>query len=216
MDSGTSSIWHSAATTWPRRCPFRWNLTSATCDNGNDPAAITLDAGDDVACTFVNEIERGALVIHKDRKHAAAEGGTDVHAGVTFTVTNDAFSTTGVTDANGNICIEDLPATSIDGEYTITETLPADYANASLTQQYTVLDGTTCATASVATFVNTPLTNVSVSVDSIIPGGTASIVNCGSGNVETDPVTGDVTVDIPNLQPTAPAVTLTCTITIDP
>jgi hypothetical protein len=37
--------------------PPGWTLTSATCDNGNDPAAITLDAGETVTCTFVNNID---------------------------------------------------------------------------------------------------------------------------------------------------------------
>src|SRR5207237_15120 len=33
-----------------------WNQTSATCDNGNNPGAITLAAGVTVTCTFVNTV----------------------------------------------------------------------------------------------------------------------------------------------------------------
>src|SRR5207237_8800859 len=33
-----------------------WNQTGATCDNGNNPGAITLAAGVTVTCTFVNTI----------------------------------------------------------------------------------------------------------------------------------------------------------------
>ena len=51
-------------------------------------ASVTLAAGDDVTCTFVNVIERGAVLIHKTAKHAAALGGQKNHEGVTFTVAN--------------------------------------------------------------------------------------------------------------------------------
>ena len=34
--------------------PAPFILLSATCDNGDDPADLTLDAGEDIVCTFVN------------------------------------------------------------------------------------------------------------------------------------------------------------------
>jgi hypothetical protein len=37
--------------------PAGWLATSATCDNGDTPDAITLDAGETVTCTFVNTEE---------------------------------------------------------------------------------------------------------------------------------------------------------------
>ena len=150
----------------------------------------------------------GALVIHKDRKHAAA-GGTAPHAGVTFNVSGEGDF---VTDANGDICVEGLTP----GDFTITETLPAGYHNATLTDTYTVVAGTDCDTAEVSSFVNTPLTNVTVSVDSQIDGGTASTITCDGSSATTDPLTGDGSLTVNDLLPTAPVVTLTCTITIDP
>ncbi|MFC2027921.1 hypothetical protein ACFLU3_04460 [Chloroflexota bacterium] len=34
--------------------PAGWDLTSATCDDGSDPSAISLDAGETCICTFTN------------------------------------------------------------------------------------------------------------------------------------------------------------------
>ncbi len=78
-------------------------------------------------------------------------------------------------------------------------------------QTYTVVEGTTCADATALEFVNIPLTNVSVSVDSHIDGGTASTVDCGAGPVPTD-ANGDLVLPLDDLEPQ----TLTCTIVIDP
>jgi hypothetical protein len=43
-----------------------WNLKSATCDNGDNPANIDLNAGESIACTFVNERETGSLKVIKN------------------------------------------------------------------------------------------------------------------------------------------------------
>lgn len=194
-----------------------WNLVSATCDNGDTPDAVELNPGDHVTCTFINEVERGAVLIHKTAKHAASPTGVIDHAGVTFTVANATNGTNlqAVTDANGLACVDNVPVSLLDGNYTVTETVPAGYVSADAEQSYTVVESD-CDSALALEFVNTPLTNVTVSVDSIIPGGTASVIDCGDGPVNTDAVTGDGSVTLPNLEPTAPSVTVTCTITIDP
>jgi hypothetical protein len=202
--------------------PAGWNLRSATCDNGNDPASITLGAGDDVTCTFVNEVERGAIQITKYRKHAAAEGGTDVHAGVEFTITGGDLAAEGVTvttDANGEACLAGL----LYGEYTVTETVPESYVSDDEDQDVTVSAEATCEAGTPAgvTFTNTPLTNITVSVDSQVDGGTASTISCvnaddelvDSGSTGED---GDGSVTVEDLLPTDPAATLICTITVDP
>ncbi len=44
--------------------PAGWTLTSQTCDNGNAPAAITVNPGETVTCTFVNTID-GSITIVK-------------------------------------------------------------------------------------------------------------------------------------------------------
>jgi hypothetical protein len=58
-------------------------------------------------------------------------------------------------------------------------------------------------------FSNTPLTNLSVSVDSQIPGGTSSTIDCG---VATAGPGDDISASALNLTPG----TYTCTIVIDP
>ena len=60
-----------------------------------------------------------------------------------------------------------------------------------------------------------PLTNITVSVDSQVDGGTASVIECGDDSVDTG-ANGDGSLTVSGLQPTAPAVTLTCTIVVDP
>jgi len=68
-----------------------------------------------------------------------------------------------------------------------------------------------------ATFHNTPLTNLAVSVDSQINGGTASTIVCtgpGGGTVASGSTgaNGDGSATASNLRPG----TYTCTIVIDP
>jgi hypothetical protein len=68
--------------------------------------------------------------------------------------------------------------------------------------------------------VNTPLTNVTVSVDSLVPGGTFSSIDCyvtGSpdGVLEEDGITDlvdDIDLTLENLEPGF----ITCDIVIDP
>lgn len=201
--------------------PAGWNLTDATCDNGDPVTAIELGAGDDVTCTFVNERERGAIDITKLRKHAAAEGGEGPHAGVTFTVTDAADNVidTVVTGADGTACVDGL----LYGDYTVTETVPDNYVSADASKDVTVSAEAVCGDAAAAdvSFMNTPLTDVTVSVDSLVDGGTASTISCvdGAGTLVDEDTTnapGDVSLTIEDLEPTAPTATLVCTIVVDP
>jgi hypothetical protein len=59
-----------------------WELLSATCDDGSDPSAISLDCGETVTCTFVDRIVRGKIVVVKQ-----TIGGDD-----TFTFTSDTLT----------------------------------------------------------------------------------------------------------------------------
>lgn len=204
--------------------PAGWNLTGATCDNGDDPTdGIELGAGDDVTCTFVNTRERGAIDVAKTRKHAAAEDGVGPQAGVTFTVAAASGDTVGTveTDDAGHACVAGL----LYGDYTVTEQVPDGYVSADAEQTVSVTAEADCgdavdAAADVA-FVNTPLTDVTVSVDSQVDGGTASTIVCVDGADEpvasdTTNLPGDVSLTVTDLEPTAPAATLICTITVDP
>src|SRR5262249_14742897 len=87
--------------------PTNWSLTGHTCDNRNDPSAITLPAGSTVTCTFTNTLQVGAIKITKTRKHAADGPGDHPQAGVKFNVTPGPLGGPAVeltTDANGVAC----------------------------------------------------------------------------------------------------------------
>jgi Prealbumin-like fold domain len=174
---------------------------------------VTVVADVTVTVTFVDPRQRGAILITKTRKHAAAGAGSHPHAGVTFTVNG----TTVVTDANGQACVDDL----LFGSYSVTETVPAGYAADGATTKTVMVDnkatcdGTPYAGETVS-FGNTPLTNLSVSVDSQIDGGTASTIVCNGpdGQVASGSTgaNGDGSASASDLKPG----TYTCTVVIDP
>jgi len=188
-----------------------WTNDSATCDNGNNPATITLHPGDNVTCTFHNIIKRGALLIHKSAKHAAAASGTINQDGVTFTVTNAANGTNQdiVTLADGTACIANLPVSALDGTYNVSEHVPTGYSGQA-DKAYTVVQDTTCGTATAQEWVNTPLTDISVSAHSQVSGGTSSTIDCGA--IGSGGPSGDPSVNATGLPPG----TYTCTVVVDP
>jgi hypothetical protein len=156
----------------------------------------------------------GALVIEKTKKHAASVPSTQPHAGVVFGVTGGSLpaGTTVTTDANGVACIAGIEA----GSYIVTETVPANYAVTSANPQTgTVVQDTTCDTATPVTFTNVPLTDITVSVDSLIEGGTSSTIDCDPvtpGVDFTTDATGDGSFTRSDLVPG----TYTCVIVVDP
>jgi hypothetical protein len=187
---------------------------------GHDTAAdqhVTVTAGatsDLTATPFVNPRQRGAILVTKTRKHAASTPSTQPQAGVTFTITGGA---TAVTNANGQACFDNL----LFGSYNVTETVPTGYVADGATTKTVVVDNrATCAGTPYAgetvSFGNTPLTNLTVSVDSQIDGGTASTIVCtgpdgqvASGSTGAN---GDGSATASNLKPG----TYTCTVVIDP
>jgi hypothetical protein len=207
--------------------PAGWNLVSATCDDGSQPAAIGLSAGETVTCTFHDAREKGAIEIVKTRKHAAAGPGDHPHSGVTFTVTGGELPAAGVTvttNGSGVACVDGLLLSSFAGSYTVTETVPDGYVSDDSEKTVAVTTEDACGGAdneAQVSFHNTPLTDVTVSVDSQVEGGTASTIDCvdGDGNPVDDTATGtggDGSLGIPDLLPTYPDTTLVCTIVVDP
>jgi hypothetical protein len=188
--------------------PANWDLTSATCDDGSDPAAIDLGPAETVTCTFVNTLQTGAILIHKDRKHAADGSGNHPHAGVAFAINGTAA---GTTDASGNICVDGLTF----GTYTVNETVPTGYVSDDASKDVVVDNSATCEqdpyVGETVNFVNTPLTDITVSVNSQVDGGTASTIDCVVANASTGP-TGDGSLAVSDLPPG----TYTCTIVVDP
>jgi len=209
--------------------PAGWNLVSSTCDDGSSSASIGLSAGETVTCTFHDARQKGAIEITKTRKHAAGGSGDQPHPGVTFTVTGGelpAGGVTVVTNAQGVACADGLVVSSLVGDYTVTETVPDGYQAAGATSKtVTVTAEATCASGPKAgvSFHNTPKTNITVSVDSQVDGGTSSTIECTDpdGNTVASGLTdanGDGSATATGLLPTAPPATraITCVIVIDP
>jgi len=211
--------------------PAGFGFDSLACTGGGantttsgKVATIGLEAGEDIVCTYVNKQLKGAIVVTKTRKHAAGGAGAQPHPGVDFTVNG----VTKATGADGKVCFDGLTFAAAGTSYNVTETLPAGYQAdgppvGTLTKAVTVSAQATCGppvtgTPATVSFANTPLTNVTISVDSQVPGGTDSQVDCTGTNLDldTDNTTGDGTVTASNLTPKMGANVITCTITIDP
>ncbi|HSR53429.1 MAG TPA: hypothetical protein VLV83_21595, partial [Acidobacteriota bacterium] len=136
--------------------PPGWEQTSATCDNGDDPSAITLGAGDVVTCTFNNE-QDSFIVIEK----------TSIGSDGTFEFTSTTLPTITVTTPAGGGTASDSTASLDPGIYDFTESDPSpDFVFVSVTcddqtGNTTVDDNTRTATIDLAagetvtcTFVN--------------------------------------------------------------
>ena len=177
--------------------------------------SFTAALKDFIAPTATGLNNCGALKIVKTKKHAASTPSTQPHAGVVFGVTGGSLpaGTTVTTNASGVACLAAIES----GSYTVTETVPAGYAVTSANPQTgVVVEDTTCETATPVTFTNMPLTNITVSVNSQIDGGTASTIDCDAA---VDPpfeattgANGDGSLTKNDLLPG----TYTCVIVIDP
>jgi Prealbumin-like fold domain len=198
--------------------PAGWNLVSSSCSDGSDPASISLSAGETVTCTFHDARERGAILILKERKHAAAGLGVDhPHPNVDFTVTGGDLpggGTVVTTNSLGLACLDGLLLSSVAGDYSVAESVPAGYApEGATTKVVEVVEEGTCAAGPFAnvSFMNIPLTDITISVNSQVNGGTASTIDCDGVTGSTDP-DGDGSVTRLNLQPG----TYTCEVVVDP
>jgi Prealbumin-like fold domain len=189
--------------------------TGTSVTTSGKVASITMAGGGSVECIYVNKLQQGAILVTKTRKHAADGPGDHPHAGVSFTVNG----VTKVTDANGQACFDGLTFNT----YTVTETVPAGYVSDDASKDVVVDNTATCADVPYGgesvSFHNTPLTNLTVSVDSQVDGGTASTIACVD---ESDPpntvasgstnANGDGSATASDLMPG----TYTCTVVIDP
>jgi hypothetical protein len=183
---------------------------------GHDGVAdqhVTVVAGQTVTVgPLVDPRQRGAILVTKTRKHAADGPGDHPHAGVDFTV--DGVTKT--TDANGQACFDNL----LPGDYTVHETTPTGYkgeADKTVTVNNKAACGDDPFVGETVSFHNTPLTNISVSVDSQVDGGTSSTITCKASDDSTvasgsTGPNGDGSVSAPDLEPD----TYTCTVVVDP
>ena len=198
-------------------------VTPANHDTA-DPQCLELSLDEEVTLNFTDPRHRGAILISKTRKHAADGPGDHPHAGVDFTITGGDLAAEGVTettDVNGQICVDDLLLSAFVGDYTVTENVPAGYVADDPPgdeQTVSVTTKSTCGDGNEATvgFSNTPLTNITVSVDSQVDGGTASTIECELNSVVLDSTAtganGDGSLTLNDLEPG----TYICTIVVDP
>jgi Prealbumin-like fold domain len=193
--------------------PANWELISATCDDGSPVTNIDLSPDETVTCTFTNRLHVGAIKVTKTRKHAADGPGDHPHAGVSFTVNG----VTKQTDATGVACFDGLQF----GTYTVHETVPAGYHVDANDKSVTVDNNATCSdnpyVGETVSFHNTPLTDITVSVNSQVDGGTSSTITCVDSGQHTvasgsTGANGDGSATAPDLEPG----TYTCTVVVDP
>jgi hypothetical protein len=199
----------------PDPANFVFESLACSADNGGSfstsgkVATITVAPNSTVTCIYTNQLQTGAIKVTKTRKHAADGTGDHPQAGVSFTVNG----VTKQTDANGVACFDGL----VFGSYTVNETVPTGYSVDGNDKQVTVDNTATCSDSpyggETVSFHNTPLTDLSVTVNSQVDGGTASTVTCTpDGPSGSTGANGDGTFSDTNLVPG----TYTCTVVIDP
>jgi len=194
--------------------------TPAGYQTAPDQNVIVTASDTAIPLTFIDPRLRGAIRVEKSAKHKDTSGATHPNLQATFTVTQGGNTIgTIVTDGTTGVgCLGNL----LFGSYTVTETgVPAGYA-APAAQTAAVAGSGSCPTGSVTkSFVNTPLTDITVSVNSQVAGGTASKITCADAtptNLAPDPADGtpaafdDTSETVKNLVPG----TYTCTIVVDP
>jgi len=186
--------------------------TGTSTTTSGRTASITLAGGGTVTCLYINKQQLGAIKITKTRKHAASGSGDHPHAGVSFTVNG----VTKQTNANGVACFDGLAF----GSYTVHETVPAGYHLDSTTpndRSVTVDNNAQCSdspySGETISFKNIPLTDLGVTVNSQVDGGTASTVACTpDGPSGSTNANGDFSETTEDLEPG----TYTCEVVIDP
>jgi uncharacterized surface anchored protein len=192
------------------------------CSDGSDSLNIALGAGETVVCSFTNERQVGAIKIVKTAKSAAAGGSVGV-AGVGIDITDSGGGVTHVvTGADGTVCTNNFGFDT----FNVQETdAPAGYSIDPNIYPVTIDSVSYCDPETyggdpvTVNVVDEPLTDVTITVDSLIGGGTNSVINCydKDGNLLDTLTAEDGSLYIPNIKPTDPLIaTLKCELFIDP
>jgi uncharacterized repeat protein (TIGR01451 family) len=184
------------------------SYTSTNAGSGSDPASVV--------------VQCGAIQITKTAKHADDSGDTSANLVATFDVTDAAGNVFEVTTgADGVGCVGGL---AVGMTQSIVESGVPDGYDAPTIANVNVASGA-CSTAGVTNVnvENTPLTDVSITIDSQHDGATSTLIECwgpGSDPATDEPdyftTVSDGSLDIDDLSPTDPAITLNCQITVDP
>jgi hypothetical protein len=153
-------------------------------------ADITVAPGGTTTCTYVNKQQLGAIKITKTSSKAAL---TPL-AGAKFSI-NDPGGTAlpgspFMTDNNGVVCVDGLTAL---GNYTVQEVSPPTGYSTDDTTAHTVnVTGSnakctdTTFNGQTLAFTDTPLTNLTITVNSQVSGGTKSSITCVIQGTTTD------------------------------
>ena len=198
-----------------------WAVETVT-PAGHDSAAdqhVSVVSTTTVELTFVDPRQRGAIAITKTAKHKDSGSSPNLVAG--FTIKDSGGNTVGsevFTNTSGKACVDNL----LFGTYTVQETtVPTGYAGDADVESVTVNNKAACAdtpyVGETVSFQNTPRTDVTVSVNSQVNGGTASTMVCKDASNNTvasgsTAANGDGSTTASNLVPG----TYTCTVVIDP
>jgi uncharacterized repeat protein (TIGR01451 family) len=199
--------------------------TADDCGTINNTATVSVGgtAVDDDDASVV--VQCGAVKITKTAKHFDSSGDTSADLVATFTIVDSAGNSHQVTtNASGVGCVGGV---TLGMTQSITEsTVPDGYAAPTISNVNVVsgtCSGTTLTGGVNVPVENTPLTDVSISIDSQHDGATSTVIECWGPDSDpaTDPADWSTTVSdgslsIDDLAPTDPAVTLNCQITIDP
>jgi hypothetical protein len=180
-------------------------------------ANISIAAGlDTVTCTYVNNQQLGAIKISKTNSKTG-----NALAGATFSIKSGGTPISGspfTTDANGEICVDNLPF----GDYSVQETgAPSGYAiDDSTAHTVTVNNNAKCSDSpyvgETASFSDTPTSDIQVRFRDGGSGTTSATISCDNttGTTSTTGTIGwDDTTTVTGIH--APT-TVTCTINIDP
>ncbi len=189
---------------------------SSGSQNGTNPARadITLIPSGVVTCTYTNKGSGAILVTKTGKNHNSGTSVPQPLAGAVFNVDGGASKTT---DANGHACFDGLTI----GTHIVNETgAPTGYAIDTASQNVTVSGVATCTsgTPTAAPFTDSPLTDVTATATSELPGATNSKITCVVGtagaNIGNSPqgFADPVSVNANGLKPG----TYTCTVVIDP
>ncbi len=200
-------------------CKAEGSGSSFAKGESNKQVSITIAPSGLVTCVYTNDQSTGAIKITKTRKHAAEGSGDHPFEGVKFTVNGE----TKATNAKGVVCFDGLTWSGTGTEYTVKETVPTGYVvDGGNDKVVTVDNNATCAgepyVGETLAVGNTPKTDISVSVDSQVAGGTASTITCKDENGKTiagpklTGEDGDGSVNPTDLLPGE----YTCTILVDP
>jgi uncharacterized repeat protein (TIGR01451 family) len=196
--------------------------TAADCGIVNNTARVS------VGGTVVDEdnasvtVSCGALKITKTAKHFDTSGDTSANLVATFDITDANGAVTQLTtDATGVGCVAGI---AVGMTQSIVETgVPAGYDAPTIANVNVASGVCTDAGVTSVSVENTPQTDVDIVIDSQHDGATSTLIECwgaGSDPATDDPdyssTVSDGTLSIDDLDPTDPAITLNCQITIDP